>query len=120
MKCKWLTQKVCVGDPTQPIFHWLMLGFCVGGNSNFIFRVGGNVSFSDFRYQNVGLPNTKFCIAIGGVVLRKPQHEKLCVAVEYRLLWKKKKKNYMLIPNNKYFVKVLINNEGWSQIRASV
>ena len=42
MKCTWPTQKLCVGDPMQPIFYWLALGFCVGGNANFMFRVGGN------------------------------------------------------------------------------
>ena len=51
MKCTWPTQRVCFGDPTQPIFHWL--GFCVGGNANFIFRVGGNANFSVFRYQHL-------------------------------------------------------------------
>ena len=36
-----------------------MLGFCVGGNTNLIFRVGGNANFSVFRYQHVGIPNAK-------------------------------------------------------------
>ena len=31
MKCTW---------PTQPIFHWLAFGFCVGGNANVMFRIG--------------------------------------------------------------------------------
>ena len=59
MKCTWPTQKFCVGDPKQPIFHWLALGFCVGSNANFMFRVGGNTNFifSVFRYQHVGIPN---------------------------------------------------------------
>ena len=43
------------GDPTQPLFHWLALGFCFGGNTNFMFRVGGNANFSVFRYQHVGI-----------------------------------------------------------------
>ena len=43
----------------QPIFHWLTLGFCAGGNANFMFRVGGNANFSVFRYQHVGIPNAK-------------------------------------------------------------
>ena len=43
----------------QPIFHWLALGFCVGGNANFMFCVGGNAHFSIFRYQHVGIPNVK-------------------------------------------------------------
>ena len=39
-ECTWPTQKFCVVDPTQPVFHWLALGFCVGGNTNFMFHVG--------------------------------------------------------------------------------
>ena len=56
MKCTWPTQNFCVGDPMQRIFHWLTLGFCVWGNANFMFRVGGNANFSVFRYQHVGIP----------------------------------------------------------------
>ena len=59
MKCMWPTRKFCVGDPTQPIFHCLALGFCVGGNAN----------FSVFRYQHVGNGNANFCV--GGLA----QHE---------------------------------------------
>ena len=39
---------------------YISLGFCVGGNANLMFYVGGNASFSDFRYQHVGIPNAKF------------------------------------------------------------
>ena len=39
MKCAWPTWKFCVGDPTRPIFHWLALGFCIGGNVNVMFLV---------------------------------------------------------------------------------
>ena len=60
MKCKRPTLKLCIGDPTQPIFHWLTLVFRLGGNANFMFLVGGNASFSVFRYQHVGISNTKF------------------------------------------------------------
>ena len=59
MKCTWPMQKFCVVDPTQPIFHWLALGFCIGGNANIMFCVGGDANFSIFRYQHVGIPNTK-------------------------------------------------------------
>ena len=52
MKCTWPMQTICVGDPTQPIFHWLGLGFCVGGYAN----------FSRFGYQHVGIPNAEFCV----------------------------------------------------------
>ena len=70
MKCTWSTQKNCVGDPTQPIFHWLALGFCIGGKTNFMLRVGGNANFSVFRHQHVGIPNAKF--RVGGIVQPKP------------------------------------------------
>ena len=59
MKCTWPTRKFCVGDRTQPIFHWLSFGFCVGGKANFIFRIGGNTNLSIFRYQDAGIPNAK-------------------------------------------------------------
>ena len=42
MKCIWPRRKFCVGDQTQPILHRLALGFCVGGNVNFMFCVGVN------------------------------------------------------------------------------
>ena len=59
MKCLWPTRKFCVGDPTQPIFHWLTLGFCIASKANFMFSVGGNANFSVFRYQHVGIPKAK-------------------------------------------------------------
>ena len=45
--------------PTQPIVHWLLLGFYVGGNANFRFDIRGNANFHVFRYQHVGIPNAK-------------------------------------------------------------
>ena len=55
-----------------PIFDWLSLGFCiggnanfmfcVGGNANFMFRVGGDANFRVFRYQHVGIANAHFCV----------------------------------------------------------
>ena len=57
MKCTCRTRKFCVGDPTQPIFYWFPLGFCVRGNANFMFRLGGKANFSVFRYQHVGIAN---------------------------------------------------------------
>ena len=53
------TQKLCIGDPTQPIFHRLALGVGVGGNANFRVSVGGNANFSLFRMQHVGIGNAK-------------------------------------------------------------
>ena len=69
MKHKCPMQDFCVGDPTQPRFHWLVLGFCVGGNANSMFCVGGNANFSIFRYQHVGIPYAKF--SVGGLTQRK-------------------------------------------------
>ena len=59
MKSTWPTQKYCIWDPTQPLFYWLALGFCVGGNANFMFRVGDSANISVFRYQHVTIPNSK-------------------------------------------------------------
>ena len=70
MKCTWPTQKLCVGDPMQPIFYWLALGFCIGGNGNFMFRVGGNANFSVFRYQNMLVSPRRNC-GVGGLSQRQ-------------------------------------------------
>ena len=43
----------------KPIFHWLLLGYCDGGNAN----------FSVFEYQHVGIPNAKF--RVGGLSQRQ-------------------------------------------------
>ena len=40
MKSTWQTPAPHVGDPTPPIFHLLVLGVCVGGNTNFSVCVG--------------------------------------------------------------------------------
>ena len=53
MKCTWPTQDFCVGDPTQPIFHWLALGLCVRANANFKFCVRGKGFALAPRYQHV-------------------------------------------------------------------
>ena len=66
MKCTWPKQKNCIGDQTQPIFHWL--GVLHWGNTNFMFCVGGNANFSISRYQHVGIPNA--------ITNRRPQREK--------------------------------------------
>ena len=80
MKCAWPTQDPMPGDPMQTIFHWLALGVCLGGNANFMFRVGGNANFSVFRYQHVGIPNR-----VGGLDQRKAPTREFCISVEYRL-----------------------------------
>ena len=40
MKCTWATQDFCVGDPTQPIFHCLPLGFGLGPTQILSFASG--------------------------------------------------------------------------------
>ena len=59
MKSTWPMPGPRVGDPTPPIFHLLELEVGIGGNANFSVRVVGNANFSVFRYQHVGIPNTK-------------------------------------------------------------
>ena len=59
MKSTWPTPAPRFGHPTQPIFHLLALGFCVGANANSRVGVGGNTNFSVFRYQHVGIGNAK-------------------------------------------------------------
>ena len=70
MKCTWPTRKFWVGDPTQPIFHWLALGFCVGGNANFMFRVGGVRQILAFLDTNMLVSPTQNCGA-GSVSQRR-------------------------------------------------
>ena len=43
MKCTCPTQRPNTRDPTQPIFHWLTLGFGVGGNANLKLCVGSKL-----------------------------------------------------------------------------
>ena len=83
IKCTWPMQKFCIGDPSQSIFHWLALGFCVGGNANFMFCVGGYANFSILRYQHVSIPNAKF--RAGGLSHREDPTQVFLRPVEYRL-----------------------------------
>ena len=77
MKCTWPMQEFCVGDPTQPIFHWLGLGFCVEVNANFMFGIGGNANFTVFRYQHDGIGNPNS--GVGGLSQREdPTQMILC------------------------------------------
>ena len=46
-------------EPMEPIFHRLALGFCVMGNANSMFCVGGDANLGVFRYQHVGIPKAK-------------------------------------------------------------
>ena len=59
MKSTWSMPAPQVGDPTPPLFHLLALGVGVGGNTNFS-KFHANLSV--FRYQHVGIPNTKLCL----------------------------------------------------------
>ena len=72
------------GDPTQPIFHRLALGFRVAANANFTIRIDGNANFSVFRYQHASIPDAKF--HIGDLSQRNTQRDCFRIAVEYRLL----------------------------------
>ena len=65
IKYTWPTRDPTPGYQTQPIFHWLALGVCVGGNANFMSE------------------NSR----VGGLDQRKALTRKFCVAVEYRLKW---------------------------------
>ena len=58
MKCTWPTQTCCLGSPTQPIFHWLAFGFCVGGAL-------GVMQILAFLDTNMLLSPTRNC-AVGG------------------------------------------------------
>ena len=86
MKCIWPTRKFCVGDPTQPIFYWLALGFCVGGNTNIMFCI---LAFLDTNMlvsptQTFGLgepPMQKFALAPTPVVLRRSGIYRLLTSV---------------------------------------
>ena len=40
MKCTWPMHKFCIGDPTQPIFHWLAMGFAMGVTQILCFALG--------------------------------------------------------------------------------
>ena len=46
-----------------------MLGFCIGGNTNFMFRIGGNANFNVFKYQHVGIAKAK--LYVGGLSQRE-------------------------------------------------
>ena len=57
MKCTWPMLKFCFGDPKESIY-WLALGFCVGGNANFMFRVGiANTNFHILGADLILIPN---------------------------------------------------------------
>ena len=72
----------CVGDPTQPIFHWLAVGFCIGDSASFMFYVGGNANSSVFRYWF--LQHKIVSLAMLGVNATT-QRKCFCNAVEYKL-----------------------------------
>ena len=57
MKCTWQTW-----GPNATYIPLAHNGVLFGGNANLMFRVGGNVNFSVFIYQHVGIPNAKLCL----------------------------------------------------------
>ena len=61
-------------EPMEPIFHRLALGFCVMGNTNSMFCVGGDANLGVFRYQHVGTQGENCS-----------QRKRFGIAVEYRL-----------------------------------
>ena len=75
MKCKCPMRDLCVGDPTQPIFHWLALGFCVGGNANLRVHVGSKIPTCWYPQRKI--------LALGVLPNANPQRQGFCVAVEY-------------------------------------
>ena len=83
MKCTCPTQGPNARDPTQPIFHLLALGFCVGGNASFRFCVGEMqiLAFSDTNMLVSPTQNS----GVGGLSQSQGPMQLFCVAVEYRL-----------------------------------
>ena len=87
MKCTCPMQDFCVGDPTQPIFHWLALGFCVRANAKFKFCVGCGANLRvciGSKIPTCWYPQRKI-LASGALPNANPRRQVFCVAVEYRL-----------------------------------
>ena len=57
------------GDPTQPIFHLLVLGARIGGNVNFRFGVRDNANFRVFDTNKLVYPKQNY--PIGGIAQRE-------------------------------------------------
>ena len=60
----------------------IALGVCVGGNANFMFRVGGNANFSVLDTNMLVSPARNF--RVGGLDQCKTPTQELCGAVEYK------------------------------------
>ena len=69
MKCTWPTRKFCVGDPTQPIFHWLAFGFCIGVTQILYFALGVTQTLA-FLDTNMLVSSTPNC-GVWGLSQRK-------------------------------------------------
>ena len=76
MKCTWPTQTFCVGDPKQPIFHWLALGVAVGGDTIFRFGIEKNANFYVLDTNMLVYPMQNCA---------RTQNKWFCGAVEYKL-----------------------------------
>ena len=94
MKCTCPTQRPNARDPTHPIFHWLALGFCVGGNANFTFLRRGQTQILCFvsgETRILAFSDTNMLVSpaqnsgVGGLSQRQGPTQLFCVAVEYRL-----------------------------------
>ena len=84
MEYTWPMRKFCVvGDPTQPIFYCLALGFCVGGKANLCFTLGVTQILAFFD-TNMLVSTTRNC-SVGGLSQCEDPARNCGVAVEYRL-----------------------------------
>ena len=73
MKCTWPMGRFCVRDPTQPIFYWPALVFCVGGNANVMFRIGVTQILAFLDTNVLVYPTQNF--ALGVLSYANPQCE---------------------------------------------
>ena len=69
MKSTRPMQKICVGDPTHPIFHWLAFGFCVGVTQILYFALGVTQILALFD-TNMLVSPTRNC-GVGGLSQRE-------------------------------------------------
>ena len=83
MKCTWPIQKLCVGDPAQPIFHWFALGFALGVAQILFFALGVTPILAFLDTNMLVYPKQNF--ALGVLANARTQRKCFCIVVEYRL-----------------------------------